>query len=70
MKNKTNDDATRLACGNQVQYDHSGGQGHCWRNKDLTEFPNIREEIEAEILDGGVESCEDYVASNGCHYRW
>ena len=30
----------------------------------------IAEEIAAEIIDGGQEACEDYLASNGQHYRW
>jgi hypothetical protein len=58
-------------CGCQVQYDHSGGQGHCWRNQSASDIPaNIVLEIEGEIIDGGRESCDDFVASNGCHYRW
>lgn len=60
-----------LICGCQIQIDRSGGQGHCWRNIDAADIPaNIREEIEAEILDGEQESCADFVASNGQHYRW
>lgn len=68
---ETRDDAG-LVCGVQVQYDHSGGQGHCWRNCDMSQPGNrdAAEEIAAEIINGGVESCDDYVASNGCHYRW
>jgi len=59
-----------LVCGVQVQCDASG-QGHCWRNVDAGDLPaSVREEIEAEIIDGGKEECEDYTASNGCHYRW
>ncbi len=47
----------------------SGGQGHCWRTP--ADLPaTIEEEIAAEILDGGRETCDDYVASNGQHYRW
>lgn len=57
-------------CGNQIQIDRSG-VGHCWESIDREDIPaNIVEEIEAEIIDGGSESCEDYVASNGLHYRW
>jgi head-tail adaptor len=53
----------------RVQYDKSGGQGHCW--VDGRDLPaDIREEIAAEIVNGGKETCDDYVASNGCHYRW
>jgi hypothetical protein len=51
-----------------IQLDHSGGQGHCWRAADPP--VTIREEIAAEIIDGGRETCNDYVASNGQHYRW
>lgn len=57
-------------CGCQIQIDRSG-QGHCWRNIDAEDIPaDIREEIAAEILDGGKDECEDYVATNGQHYRW
>jgi hypothetical protein len=60
-----------LVCGCQIQQDASGGQGHCWRNVDADDIPaNIREEIEAEMLDGGREGHPDYTASNGQHYRW
>jgi hypothetical protein len=64
-------DETTLVCGCQVQQDHSGGQGHAWRNIDAGDIPaNIREEIEGEIIDGGREACGDFVAGNGQHYRW
>lgn len=57
-------------CGNQVQIDNSG-VGHNWRNIDASEIPaNIREEIEGEMIDGGMDECENFVASNGLHYRW
>lgn len=57
-------------CGCQIQCDASG-VGHAWRNIDADAIPaNIREEIEAEIIDGGNETCRDFVASNGLHYRW
>lgn len=57
-------------CGAQIQIDRSG-QGHAWRNIDASAIPaNIVMEIEGEIIDGGNESCGDYVASNGLHYRW
>ena len=32
--------------------------------------PVIRHEIEAEILDGGIEETDEYLASNGQTYRW
>jgi len=57
-------------CGNQVQHDNSG-VGHNWRDIDASEIPaSIREEIEGEMIDGGMGECEDFVASNGLHYRW
>lgn len=59
-----------LVCGSQVQIDMSG-VGHCWRNVDAMDLPvTIREEIECEMIDGGKDDCDDYVASNGMHYRW
>lgn len=59
-----------LVCGNRVQWDNSG-VGHNWRDIDDGDIPaNVREEIECEMIDGGKDACECYVASNGCHYRW
>ncbi len=56
--------------GKQVKYDKSG-VGHCWIAATTDNCPaNIQEEIAAEINDGGVSTCEKYVASNGQHYRW
>ena len=56
--------------GISIQYDKSG-VGHCWVAADENDCPpSIQEEIAAEIIDGKVSECEDYVASNGCHYRW
>jgi hypothetical protein len=53
-----------------IQVDRSG-VGHCWVDADATKLPkNIEIEIECEILDGGVAHTDDYVASNGLHYRW
>lgn len=61
---------SNLVCGKQVQLDRSG-VGHNWRNEPADQLPaNIRQEIECEILDGKQETCDDYVASNGLHYRW
>ena len=57
-------------CGKTIQIDRSG-VGHNWRALDRDEIPaNIIEEIEAEIIDGTQDSCVDFVASNGMHYRW
>ena len=57
-------------CGATIQQDMSG-VGHCWRTLDAESIPaDIQEEIAAEILDDGKESCEDYLATNGIHYRW
>lgn len=64
------DTESNVVCGCRVQVDKSG-VGHCW--VDVTEYTlpaNIREEIEGEIIDGGREECDDFVAGNGCHYRW
>jgi hypothetical protein len=59
-----------VVCGKQVQVDRSG-VGHCWVDVDADDLPaQIREEIECEIIDGSRETCEDYLASNGMHYRW
>jgi hypothetical protein len=59
-----------LVCGSTVYVDRSG-VGHCWvPTTDDTLPANIREEIECEMIDGGKDECDDYVASNGCHYRW
>jgi hypothetical protein len=56
--------------GISIQYDKSG-VGHCWVGAtEIDCLPSIQEEIAAEIIDGGNESCDDYVASNGVHYRW
>lgn len=56
--------------GRTIQIDDSG-VGHCWRDALAGDVPaNIVEEIEAEIIDGSQDECDDYVASNGCHYRW
>jgi hypothetical protein len=62
---------TRTVCGNQVQVDRSGGQGHAWVNVDREDLPGqIVLELEGEMLDGGLETCADYRASNGLYYRW
>lgn len=59
-----------LVCGYQIQRDMSG-QGHAWTNIDADDIPaNIREEIEGEIIDGGVDDTDLFVGSNGIHYRW
>ena len=59
-----------LVCGCQVQVDKSG-VGHCWVDVAAEEIPaNIRWEIEGEIIDGDREECDDFLASNGLHYRW
>ena len=54
----------------QIQHDASGA-GHNWHNIDREDIPaNIIAELDGEMLDGGMESCDDYVAKNGLHYRW
>ena len=58
-------------CGRTIQTDLSGGQGHCWRSLPSDHlYESIQEEIEGEIIDGGADSCEDFIASDGQHYRW
>lgn len=52
-----------------VQVDPSG-RGHAWRDVDDSIPHDIRQEIEAEILDGGHESHDGYRASNGEIFRW
>ena len=59
-----------LICGKQIQSDRSG-VGHCWQNISASEInADAREEIAAEIIDGKRDECDDYIASNGRHYRW
>jgi len=57
-------------CGNEIQYDKSG-VGHCWVAAYQIDCPSsIQEEIDCEIIDGGKDDCDDFLASNGVHYRW
>lgn len=56
-------------CGHQIQRDHSDGQGHCWRD-DYDVPPNVKEEIEGEMIDGKTDRCDNFRASNGLYYRW
>ncbi len=57
-------------CGNAIEYDKSG-VGHCWVAAQLIDCPaSIQEEIACEIIDGGVDTCDSYRASNGVFYRW
>lgn len=61
----------------KIQHDPSG-VGHAWRTVDAAEIPaDILTEIECEIVEGDgqiIDSdgavCDQYVASNGQHYRW
>ena len=63
-------DQQSKVCGKQIQIDRSG-QGHCWRTISAGFIPySVIEEIEGEILDGELDTCADFVASNGQHYRW
>jgi hypothetical protein len=53
-----------------VEMDRSG-RGDAWTVCREGDIPtNIVEEIACEIIDGGQDECDDYVASNGLHYRW
>ena len=57
-------------CGKRIQHDNSG-VGHNWRTIDANDIPaDICEEIATEIIDGKMSKCEDFVGSNGLHYRW
>jgi hypothetical protein len=57
-------------CSTPIQYDKSG-VGHCWVAATEADCPaSIQEEIAGEIIDGKMDNCDDYVASNGIHYRW
>ena len=59
-----------LVCGCQIQVDPSG-VGHAWQAIARDDIHDVAVlEIEGEIIDGGVDACECYVASNGIHYRW
>lgn len=61
---------TDYVAGYAIQHDNSG-VGHNWQRISRDDIPaSIVEEIEGEIITGNVDSCDDYVASNGCHYRW
>lgn len=46
--------------------------GHHWRDMTTLDLlPSIvRDEIEGEIMDGGVETTPRFIGSNGEHYRW
>lgn len=56
--------------GIEISYDKSG-VGHCWIPATEDNCPgDIHEEIAGEIIDGERESCDDFVGSNGQHYRW
>lgn len=56
--------------GKTIHVDRSG-VGHDWKLCRECDCPlDTQEEIAAEILDGGVEETEDFVAGNGCHYCW
>lgn len=58
-----------LVCGSVVQVDLSG-VGSCWVDVSADDIPaNIVLEIECEMIDGGKDECDDFVASNGMHYR-
>ena len=52
------------------QVDRSG-VGHNWRTIEAGDLPaNVAEEIDWEIVENGKLECDDYVATNGLHYRW
>lgn len=60
---------SQLVLGCQIQRRCSSGR-QCWRNVAKEDLPwQILEEIEGEI-GGGSLRCNDFIASNGRHYRW
>lgn len=67
---KINRSEKSTICGRTIQIDRSG-VGHNWQNVDSEVIPaDDREEVAAEIIDGGKLSCDKYVATSGVHYRW
>ena len=53
-----------------IEMDRSG-LGNCWEVCYEGDVPaQIVEEITCEIIDGKQAECDNYVASNGFHYRW
>ena len=57
-------------CGMKIKHDNSG-VGHNWKAVDASDLPyDIREEIAAEMIDGGKSHCDKYVATNGLSYQW
>lgn len=57
-------------CDKPIQFDKSS-VGQCWVAADEFNCPaDVQEEIAAEIVDGKNDTCDDYIASNGQHYRW
>lgn len=59
-----------LVCGSQIQVDRSGC-GNAWRDIDAQDIPHaVKNEIEGEIIDGGKEAVDEFLASNGVRYRW
>jgi hypothetical protein len=54
----------------KIYIDHSGIGNH-WQLIERGEIPlDILNEIESEIIDGGIDECQSYIASNGLHYKW
>ena len=54
----------------KIYIDRSGIGNH-WKPIDRGEIPlDILNEIESEIIDGGIDECQSYIASNGLHYKW
>lgn len=53
-----------------IEIDYSG-VGHCWKVIPRDEIPSdVLEEIEGEMIDGGMDVCRDFLACDGMHYRW
>jgi hypothetical protein len=57
-------------CGCQIQHDNSG-VGHNWRDIAADDInADVRQAIEAEVIDGQVTECDDWTGPDGQHYRW
>lgn len=64
------DDTDALVCGCKIQHDNSG-VGHNWRDLAADDInADVREAIEAEIIDGKLTECDDWTGPDGQHYRW
>jgi hypothetical protein len=53
-----------------IQVDRSG-IGHNWRTVEAHDLPGkVAEEIDWEIAENNMTTCDCYLATNGLQYRW